>query len=131
MRSRVKEAESFSERLRVAMAKRGYKEFGATALAEALTPVFPSGLSVQTTHNWASGKSVPRADRIALIAKLLDVSPHWLQHGPDPQGERKNPKTLDGEISGKAFAERFHALTTDQRRIMLALLHEFERGRSR
>ena len=74
---------------------------------------------------------MPRADRIKQIAKLLKVSPHWLEHGPDPQVDRKGAKGLDGEISGKAFVERFHALTAEQRRIMLALLHEFERGRSR
>jgi len=54
---------------------------GGTALAEALTPVFPSGLSVQTTHKWATGQGMPSADRIKQIAKWLKVSPHWLEHG--------------------------------------------------
>ena len=124
-------AEAFSERLRTTLAQRGYPKFGGTALAEALTPVFPSGLSVQTTHKWATGQGMPSADRIKQIAKWLKVSPHWLEHGPDPQADRKGAKGLEGEISGKAFAERFHSLTTEQRRIMLALLHEFERGKLR
>lgn len=113
------------------MAQRGYKKFGGTALADALAPVFRSGVSVQTAHKWATGRAIPRVDSIERIAKFLDVSPHWLHYGPDPQGNRKTSRVSGEEISGKAFAERFHALTAEQRRIMLALLHEFERGKAR
>lgn len=111
------------------MLKRGYKKIGATALADALSSVFDEGISVQTAHKWVSGQSIPRTERVEALAKWLEVSPHWLQYGPDPQGGKKGAP--EKAASSKSLAERFNSLTTEQRLIVLALLQEFERLRSK
>lgn len=118
-------AAAFSERLHKALEKNGYQKVGATALAELLAPVFEGGISVQTAHKWVTGQSIPRPERLDVIAKWLGVSSHRLSYGPDPQPTATGSSSKT--VSSKALAQRIEALTIEQRRIVLVLIDEFER----
>ena len=57
-------------------------------------------ITPQAVHFWEVGQTVPRGKRINDLAKLLKVSPHWLQFGegkqdatPDINGQ----KVLDSQ----------------------------------
>jgi len=118
-------AAGFSKRLHKALEESGHKEIGATALAELLAPIFEGGVSVQTAHKWVTGQSKPRPERLDAIAKWLRASPHWLSYGSDP--EAKETGSSGKAANSKVLAQRIEALTVEQRRIVLALVKEFER----
>lgn len=57
------------------------------------------GLSPQSIQQWEYGKTSPRIKRIEEIAKLLNVTPEWLQFGMI-QGEKAGVTEAVAEITG-------------------------------
>lgn len=118
---------AFGMRFRQAMLRKGYGQLGATELAEALASEFPDGLSIQSAHKWIHGTAVPRPDRLAVLARWLDVSEHWLRFGPDPKASNRLTGGADRPLNAKDLAHRLRALSEAQREIVEALLLEFEK----
>lgn len=118
---------AFGVRFRQAMRRKGHGDLGATELADALASEFPEGLSIQSAHKWIAGTAVPRPERLAVLAKWLDVSEHWLRFGPDPDASKKSIGGMDRSLSAKEIARRIQALSEAQRQIVEALLVEFEK----
>ena len=118
---------AFGTRFRQAMRHKGHDRIGATELAEALASEFPEGLSIQSVHKWIQGTAVPRPDRLAVLARWLDVSEHWLRFGPDPKAADRLTAGADRPLSAKDLARRLQALSEAQRSIVEALLLEFEK----
>lgn len=119
---------AFGIRFRQALQRKEHGGVGATQLAEALLSEFPEGLSIQSVHKWIRGTAVPRPDRLAVLARWLDVSEHWLRFGPDPKAS--SPQNGGGAVrplSTKDLARRLLALPEPQREIVEALLLEFEK----
>ena len=77
--------DEFSERLRKAMTDAAV-ELSGTALEILFNRHWTgSPVSVQAAWNWINGKSLPRQDKLQLLARLLKVDPHALQYGtPQP-----------------------------------------------
>jgi transcriptional regulator with XRE-family HTH domain len=121
------DTKAFGTRFRQAMLRKGYGQLGATELAEVLATEFPDGLSIQSVHKWVAGTAVPRPDRLAVLARWLDVSEHWLRFGPDPKGSNRLTGGADRPLSAKDLARRLQALSEGQREIVEALLLEFEK----
>lgn len=121
------DTKAFGTRFRQAMLRKGYGQLGATELAEALVSEFPEGLSIQTVHKWVNGTAVPRPDRLAVLARWLEVSEHWLRFGPDPKASKRLTGGADRPSSIKDLARRLQALPEAQREIVEALLLEFEK----
>ena len=69
--------DSFSERLRVAMAERGLKQADLIHRAAACG----GHLGKSQVSQYVSGKVVPRADVCALLARVLGVEKDWLADG--------------------------------------------------
>lgn len=118
---------AFGARLRQAMRRKGHGNLGATELADVLASEFPDGLSIQSAHKWLAGTAVPRPQRLAVLAKWLDVSEHWLRFGPDPKASNRLTGGTDRSLSAKDLARRVQALSEGQREIVEALLLEFEK----
>jgi transcriptional regulator with XRE-family HTH domain len=78
------EKKAFSKRLETEIARKGLK--GATQLADAFNDLRPDEppLSAQTTHKWLSGRTIPTADKLEILANWLNVPLHWLHYGPPP-----------------------------------------------
>lgn len=121
------DSKAFGARFRQAMLRKGHGRLGATELAEALASEFPDGLSIQSAHKWIAGAAVPRPDRLAVLARWLDVSEHWLRFGPDPKDSNRLTGGADGPLSAKDLACRLQALSREQLEIVEALLLEFEK----
>lgn len=124
------ERTAFAARLALAMRRMVPSVEGPTALANALIAHFPEGVTVQTASKWLAGRSMPAQDKIDVLAKWLDVSPHWLKHGPDPYKKKeKAGKSGDGKAGPVAqqLAARIQCLTHSQRVLVEALVAEFER----
>ncbi|MBU0210854.1 XRE family transcriptional regulator [Klebsiella pneumoniae] len=66
----------FSERLALACKKAGIDTHGrGVAIASALS------LTPKAVSKWFNAETMPRQDKLFLLAKFLKVDPLWLQHG--------------------------------------------------
>lgn len=68
--------ETFSDRLKYALNHAGIKEHGAAAMLSRLLQVTPKAVS-----KWMNNESVPRIDKVQVIAKRTGVRSEWLQYG--------------------------------------------------
>lgn len=118
---------AFGARFREAVRRAGYGSIGATELADVLAAEFPEGISIQSAHKWIAGTAVPRPERLAVLAKWLDVSEHWLRYGPDPKAPNRLTGGADRSLNSKDLARRIQALPEAQREIVEALLIQFEK----
>ncbi len=64
----------FAQRLKTAMQRKGYKQSDLIKAAERAG----SKLGKSQVSQYVSGKTIPRADVMDLLSKLLDVTPAWL-----------------------------------------------------
>jgi len=120
--------EEFSARLRVAMAAAGM-EISGTALEGVFNRKWQGApISVQATWNWINGKTMPRQDKLQLLAKLLKVDPHALQYGaPVPLTAAERRRSWDERLT---YAERetleaFLRLPTPQRLLVREVVMTF------
>ena len=73
--------EEFSARLRAAMTDAGL-DISGTELERAFNRKWGKApISVQAAWNWINGKTIPRNDKLPVLAKLLKVDPHALLYG--------------------------------------------------
>ncbi len=58
------------------------------------------GVRTRTLASWEAGRSVPRANRLFMLAGVLDVTPAWLigGEGAMPPGGRDEIALLRGEL---------------------------------
>ncbi len=81
----AQEKAAFSERLKSALRKSDHPIKGTINLARLfnLQHLTASciGISVQTAHKWLNGLAIPTADKVAMLAKWLNVSERWLHYG--------------------------------------------------
>jgi transcriptional regulator with XRE-family HTH domain len=120
--------EEFSVRLRVAMAAAGM-EISGTALEGAFNRKWHGApVSVQAAWNWINAKTMPRQDKLQLLARLLRVDPYALQYGaPAPLTAAERRRSWDERLS---FSERetleaFLRLPTPQRLLVREVVLTF------
>lgn len=82
------------------------------------------GIRLQTVRNWEEDRAEPRANRLQMLAGMLNVSMVWLMSGEGeaPAGER--PGADGGEDGGaggeggrRALAAELRAIRSDQLRL--------------
>lgn len=75
----IQQRKAFSTRLNQACQQQSLESHGrGVILARAL------GVSPRAVGKWLNGEAVPRYGKIQALAKLLQVSPEWLQLGSGP-----------------------------------------------
>ncbi len=82
MQQAASEREAFSQRLREALDRAGWRALGAASLAREYNA--RSGQAPITTHaarKWLHGEAIPTQERIRILAAWLEVSPEWLRFG--------------------------------------------------
>lgn len=126
---------SFSLRLRAAL-DNGAKVKGATDLAREfnLQHREGEGVSVQSAHKWLSGKSIPTPDKLATLARWLNVTEHWLHYGPPPEPVstlegREAPIGYPRSHESLTLARKIELLSPRQRLLVEELVLQFH-GRS-
>jgi transcriptional regulator with XRE-family HTH domain len=79
------EKAAFAQRLILALRRSPEPVQGATELALRFNLRHPgAAVSAQTAHKWLSGRAIPTSDKLATLAKWLNVNEHWLHYGPAP-----------------------------------------------
>ncbi len=114
----------FSARLRFALKRHNSPVKGATDLARHFNLRHPgASVSVQTTHKWLTGQSMPTDDKIKTLAAWLNVTEHWLHYGPPPSEPMISPARQHLLSSGTlALAEKIEALPEPLRYSVEALV---------
>ena len=110
--------DEFSTRLRTAMTAAAL-EISGTELERAFNRKWnQTPISVQAAWNWINGKTVPRNDKLQVLAKLLKVDPNSLLYGPrEPLSAADRRREWEDRVT---YAERetieaFLRLPTTQR----------------
>ena len=113
--------DEFSARLRAAMKSAGMKISG-TELARRFNLKWnKTPISVQAVSRWINSQSIPRNDKLQVLAKLLRVDPHALLYGaPEPASAAERRREWEDRVT---YAERetieaFLHLPTPQRLIV-------------
>ena len=127
---------TFSLRLRAAL-DNGAKVKGATDLAREfnLQHRGGDGVSVQSAHKWLSGKSIPTPDKLATLARWLNVTEHWLHYGPPPdpvsafESEGDSALAYPRSHESLTLARKIELLSPRQRLLVEELVLQFH-GRS-
>lgn len=102
--------DTFTERLNSVMREKQYKQIDVIALANQAGAA--SGIHIGKSHmsQYCSGKTVPRADILRVLAQALGVDPLWLQgeeQETSPQAQEKSP-----EINQTGSTYRYTGETT-------------------
>jgi transcriptional regulator with XRE-family HTH domain len=88
------EKAAFTKRLEFALRRSSESVQGATELALRFNLRHQgNAISPQTAHKWLSGRAIPTSDKLATIAKWLNVDQHWLHYGPAPS--KSTPETKE------------------------------------
>ncbi|MFM0042521.1 helix-turn-helix transcriptional regulator [Paraburkholderia sediminicola] len=129
-----KEKHAFAKRLEDSLPK---DLRGGTALSKKFNFLYASGpaVSPQTAHKWLSGTTIPKPDKLRVLAEWLQVDLHWLQYGPGPSGKtkplargEKYPLTPETVELVTQMANRFAGLSPRQRNLVEELITEFDGG---
>lgn len=96
---------AFAERLLIAL-KRGAKNVNtATELATQFNLRHPNEpITAQAAQKWLTGKAYPTSDKIETLANWLNVSAHWLHHGPAPQPRQRQIAPSKRQTKSQASA---------------------------
>lgn len=77
-----KEREEFSKRLRTSLKNVGIDPNRPTQLLRAFCAMqVGSSLAISTVSKWLSGETLPADGNMEVVARICNVSPHWLRSG--------------------------------------------------
>ncbi len=123
--------EEFSARLRAAMKAAGL-EISGTELERAFNRKWnKTPISIQAAWNWINGKTMPRNDKLQVLARLLRVDPNALMFGTrEPLSAAERRREWEDRLS---YAERetieaFLRLPTKQRLIVREVITTFAKA---
>ena len=121
--------QAFSNRLQLALRRAERQVSGPTELALQFNLRYRAGAPVtaQTTHKWLSGRAIPTSDKIAVLAEWLQVTEHWLHHGPPPVAKGKEPRKNDkAGPEAVALAHKIQGLAPHRRYLIEELVAQLQ-----
>jgi len=96
------EKAAFTKRLEFALRRSPESVQGATELALRFNLRHQgNAISPQTAHKWLTGRAIPTNDKLATIAKWLNVDQHWLHYGPAPTKSTPDAKDVAAKNAKK------------------------------
>lgn len=124
----IDEKAAFSKRLKLALRRSSDPVQGATELALRFNLRFTGeAVTAQTAHKWITGRAIPTNDKLATIAKWLNVDEHWLHYGPGLKkgspAEQQPAKPAPELIS---LAVKIQALQPHQRYLIEELVEQLQ-----
>lgn len=126
------EKAAFSKRLELALRRSQGEDVGASELALRFN-LRHTGASVttQTAHKWLSGRSIPTNDKLATLAKWLNVDEHWLHYGSPPvktdaEAKGKGRETAAPTAEAIQLALKIQALPPHRRYLVEELVNQLQ-----
>jgi hypothetical protein len=106
---------------------------GGTVLAKKFNFLYAGGpaISPQTAHKWLTGTTIPKPDKLRVLAEWLQIDLHWLHYGPGPSGKTKpmaRGEKYPPSQETIELASRFANLSPKQRNLLEEMITEFDGG---
>jgi len=125
--------EKFSERLRAAIVNAGYKAEAAVLEREFNQRYFGKGVTLHGVNKWLKGQSIPRLDKIEVLAKWLNVPLDELTFGLEIKQQIQEKQARWDEGIGyqeREVFEAFLALPVSQRKLVREVILTFAKVHS-
>jgi transcriptional regulator with XRE-family HTH domain len=121
-RPRETEAQQFSRRLRHALKEAGYKQSPTVLANEFNLRYWGDGITAHAARNWMNGTSLPKPDKLRILADWLRISPQDLLFGPDADPSvlalrEANPR-YPISLADDTMVRKYQHLPQEQRRVV-------------
>lgn len=118
--------EAFSKRLRQALQQGGVALHSPTRLAEAFNDRYRGKpISQQTVRKWLNGISIPRHDKILVLAEWLGMPADMLEYGKGaaaaPAMQQASP-AYRSILSDEELLKRYRKLNQNQQRAVVEII---------
>ena len=123
--------QQFSERLRAAIEKAGYRAEAAVLEREFNQRYFGKGVTLHGVNKWLKGQAIPRLDKIEALAKWLRIPPEELTFGLEIRQQIKEDRVRWDDGIGfqeREIFEAFLALPAPQRKVVREIIQAFTKA---
>lgn len=113
------DASKFAERLRIALKDAGVRASATVVASEFNLRYWGEGISSHAARNWLMGVSIPKQDKVMVLAKWLKVAPEALLFGTPPP--RPADETLEDDrinLVDQQLISRYFTLQPEHRRVV-------------
>jgi len=124
-----KEKAEFAERLRAALEAKGIEASAAVVEKRFNSRYGGVAVTAQAVSGWLNGKSIPKQDKLRVLAALVGLEPHELQFGGKYRiGETRAewPQALG--VQDQAMLDAYLRLPMVQRRLVRELVAALARA---
>ena len=131
----MNEKELFSKRLKEALHKAGYEDRPSVLEREFNLRYLGQSVTFQAVRRWLRGESLPEQDKLQVLARWLDVEPHWLRFGDgvsSTSGATDSKRWPDGvDTETQEVFKVYLELPNRQQRVVKAVIYEFAEEQSK
>ena len=114
-----KQAGTFADRFRAALKDAGVRVSATVVANEFNLRYWGEGISSHAARNWLMGVSIPKQDKLMVLAKWLKITPEGLLFGTPPS--RPADETMPSEqvnLVDQQLIARYFSLQPEQRRVV-------------
>src|SRR6218665_3911506 len=118
-----KEKAAFARRLRQALDARGIEASAAVIEKRFNSRYDGAAVTAQAISGWLNGKSLPRQDKLRVLAAMVGMEPHELQFGGKAAvGEAKLDWSQSLGTPDRTMVDAYLSLPTTQRKLVRDLV---------
>lgn len=124
-----KEKAAFAARLRGALEARGIEASPAVLEKRFNSRYGGAAVTAQAISGWLNGKSIPKQDKLRVLAAIVALEPHELQFGGKPAvGEGKADWAQALGAPDRTMVDAYLSLPTSQRKLVRDLVASLARA---
>lgn len=118
-----KEKTNFASRLRAALRDAGIEPSAAVLEKRFNSRYDGAPVTAQAISQWLNGRTIPRQDKIRVLAALVGVDPHVLQYGGRSRVGESRAEWAEGMAAqDRAMVDAFLHLSPAQRKLVRELI---------
>ncbi len=124
----------FAKRLKDAMSAAGYSARPSVLEREFNMRHWGKPMTLHGVRRWLLGETMPRNDKIVILANWLGVTPESLgfaENGPGHEADVVKPRPADPGRQDRELLQALMGLTVPQRRIVREVIMTFARDAER
>jgi hypothetical protein len=126
-----KSSEKFAKRLRDAMQAAGYEARPAVLEREFNQRYWGKPMTLHGVRRWLLGESLPRQDKVLVLAEWLRIPPQQLRYGVEVEKRIQQQRAHWDEGLGyqeREMFEAFLALPAPQRKVVREVIQTFAKA---
>ena len=124
-----KEKAAFAARLRGALEAKGIEASAAVIEKRFNSRYGGAAVTAQAISGWLNGKSIPKQDKLRVLAALVGMEPHELQFGGKPAvGEGKADWAQALGVPERSMLDAYASLPATQRKLVRDLVASLARA---